>query len=245
MQQQFNSYTFDSQLSLLKKDGINVKGMRFKNNDKCLELIEKRRVGIVALIVDECQVPKGSDNGLISKIIKNYSKHPYFKKCKMKKNKNRSNNTEFIIKHFVEPVTYSFKGCLATNQDKTPLIYTDLIKTSKLPLISILYTNKNKKQKSTKTVSQQFKQQLISLMKTMNATHPHYIRCLKPNKNKKSGLFNSKKTLIQLRASGIFEVVRVRKESYSYYLNNKKFLEKYIIILGDERKRSSVKSLSH
>lgn len=247
LQQQFNEYTFNSQLKLLKYDGINIDRMKFKNNDKCIQLIENKHIGIISLIVDECKMPKGSDQGLIKKIEKKYKNHLYFKQIKRKNKKLKK--SMFIIKHFVDSVTYSFDGCLATNKDKTPLIYVDIIKKSKIKFIKNLYIdlNENKqtqKNNKSKTVAEQFKKQLSDLMKTMNATHPHYIRCLKPNIHKKPGLFDAKIILNQLKASGVFEIIRVRNQLYSYNLSQEKFLKKYKFILRKECQTQDFKNLT-
>ena len=85
LQNQFNNHSFNSQVTVLKNDGINVSGFTFENNDKCLNMIEHLKKGIVGLIADECQVPKGSDESLIQKIIKEFtgpSKTKYFEKVK-------------------------------------------------------------------------------------------------------------------------------------------------------------------
>ena len=41
-----------------------------------------------------------------------------------------------------------------------------------------------------KTVSTFYKNQLDALMTTLNATEPHFIRCIVPNGNKMPGTFN-------------------------------------------------------
>ncbi len=107
------------------------------------------------MIADECTVPKGSDDGLISKMKKQFlSSKP--NKFFLKGKKPRT----FVVRHFADGVDYDFRGCLATNQDKTPLIFTDVMKSSS----------------SGRSLSQ-----LLAPMKAMNATHPHYIRWLKPS----------------------------------------------------------------
>lgn len=64
------------------------------------------------------------------------------------------------------------------------------------------------------TVSFQFRHQLEELMSTLRATHPHYIKCIKPNGAKKPHHIVSPIVLEQLRYSGILEVVRIRREGY-------------------------------
>ena len=57
------------------------------------------------------------------------------------------------------------------------------------------------------TVGKKFTIQLENLMQTLNRTEPHYIRCIKPNPQKKPNIFDSKLTNEQLTYSGVFEAV--------------------------------------
>lgn len=50
-----------------------------------------------------------------------------------------------------------------------------------------------------RTLSSQFKQQLQSLMDTLNKTEPHFIRCIKPNSNKCADYFDAQMVVRQLR----------------------------------------------
>ena len=52
------------------------------------------------------------------------------------------------------------------------------------------------------TVGSQFRESLTLLMNTLNATTPHYIRCIKPNDSKESFVFEPRRAVQQLR--GIF-----------------------------------------
>lgn len=53
----------------------------------------------------------------------------------------------------------------------------------------------------------QFRTQLDALMKTLNATAPHYIRCVKPNSVKKARIFEAPICLQQLRYAGEWHFV--------------------------------------
>lgn len=64
------------------------------------------------------------------------------------------------------------------------------------------------------TVSFFFRNQLEELMKTLRATQPHYIKCVKPNSSKASGTFDSPLAMQQLLYSGVLDVVRIRRQGY-------------------------------
>lgn len=47
------------------------------------------------------------------------------------------------------------------------------------------------------------------LMSTLNATTPHYVRCIKPNDTKESFEYNPIRAVQQLRACGVLETIRI------------------------------------
>ena len=57
------------------------------------------------------------------------------------------------------------------------------------------------------TVGKKFTQQLEGLITTLNSTQPRYIRCIKPNQQKRPGLIASRLVEEQLTYSGVFEAV--------------------------------------
>ena len=59
------------------------------------------------------------------------------------------------------------------------------------------------------TLGSMFKNSLIELMKTINSTNVHYIRCIKPNEQKKAWEFDTLMVLSQLRACGVLETIRI------------------------------------
>ena len=56
-----------------------------------------------------------------------------------------------------------------------------------------------------KTVSTFYKAQLDALMTTLNATEPHFIRCIVPNGNKMPGQIDLGLVLHQLTCNGVLE----------------------------------------
>ncbi|CAL0309813.1 unnamed protein product [Lupinus luteus] len=57
-------------------------------------------------------------------------------------------------------------------------------------------------------------QQLQALIETLNATEPHYIRCVKPNNLLKPAIFENKNVLLQLRCGGVMEAIRISCAGY-------------------------------
>lgn len=76
-----------------------------------------------------------------------------------------------------------------------------------------LSSNTSKK-KVVPTVGSTFKTSLGSLMETLGATSPNYVRCVKPNTLKKPGFFDTDMVLAQLRYAGMMETIRIRRLGY-------------------------------
>jgi hypothetical protein len=76
----------------------------------------------------------------------------------------------------------------------------------------------------------QFRRQLDNLMTALNATEPHYIRCIKPNSEKAPDLFSGAMSLQQLRYAGVFEAVRIRQTGYPFRYTHENFLRRYAFL---------------
>lgn len=80
------------------------------------------------------------------------------------------------------------------------------------------------------TVGTNFKNSLVSLMATLNATHPHYIRCIKPNSLKIPSTFDADMVLAQLRYAGMLETIRIRRLGYPIRYPFNDFFRRYNVI---------------
>lgn len=55
---------------------------------------------------------------------------------------------------------------------------------------------------------------------------PHFIRCIKPNDNRRPGYVDRTKMAQQLRYTGVLETVRIRKQGFSHRLTFADFLRR-------------------
>eukprot|EP01033_Poteriospumella_lacustris_P012546 gene12547-8968_t len=83
------------------------------------------------------------------------------------------------------------------------------------------------------TVGKKFSLQLESLMKNLNATKPRYIRCVKPNQQKKPNIFVNHLTNEQLTYSGVFEAVIIMQNGYPFRLDHAEFRDTYHVLVQD------------
>jgi myosin-5 len=78
-----------------------------------------------------------------------------------------------------------------------------------------------------KSLGSQFKDNLNALIRVVNKTHPHYVRCIKPNDELKANIFNYERIAEQLRNAGVLEVVRVARAGFPVRLGIQDFVERY------------------
>ena len=83
-----------------------------------------------------------------------------------------------------------------------------------------------------KSVGAKFAEQLVDLRTRIDATAPHYIRCLKPNDELLADDFDPKQIVEQLRYSGVLEAVRVSRAGYPTRYPHGQFMSRYYM-LGD------------
>ncbi|CCM06099.1 uncharacterized protein FIBRA_08346 [Fibroporia radiculosa] len=76
-----------------------------------------------------------------------------------------------------------------------------------------------------------FKASLVNLMDTLNVTNVHYIRCIKPNEQKKAWEFTPQQVLGQLRACGVLETIRISCAGYPSRWIYEEFAERYYMLV--------------
>ncbi|XP_026210327.1 unconventional myosin-Vb isoform X3 [Anabas testudineus] len=256
LQQQFNSHVFKLEQEEYMKEQIPWTLIDFYDNQPCIDLIEAR-LGILDLLDEECKVPKGTDQNWAQKLYKQHSSSAHFQKPRM-------SNTSFIVIHFADKVQYQCEGFLEKNRDTVYEEQINILKASQFQLVADLFTDKddaptskvsrvnvrpakavpktpNKEHR--KTVGHQFRSSLQLLMETLNATTPHYVRCIKPNDFKEPFSFDSKRAVQQLRACGVLETIRISAAGYPSRWTYPDFFSRYRVLMKKSDMTSADKKL--
>ena len=87
------------------------------------------------------------------------------------------------------------------------------------------------------SVASQFSSQLSSLRSRIDATVPHYIRCLKPNDDMVPDTFDQTMIVDQLRCGGVLEAVRVSRAGYPTRYPHDVFVARYYVLGYGEQKQ--------
>ena len=82
-----------------------------------------------------------------------------------------------------------------------------------------------------------FRNQLDSLMKTLGGAEPHFIRCIKPNLEKKPDLLDRRFVCEQLRYQGVLAVVEAQRAGYPVRLTHEDFWAQVRCLMSVELKR--------
>ncbi|XP_017174531.1 myosin-IIIb isoform X7 [Mus musculus] len=77
------------------------------------------------------------------------------------------------------------------------------------------------------TMASYFRYSLMDLLSKMVVGQPHFIRCIKPNDDRKALQFSQDRVLAQLRSTGILETVSIRRQGYSHRIFFEEFVKRY------------------
>ena len=130
LQYYFNRHIFKLEQEEYEKEGINWRRIDFSDNQPCLDLITKRPVGILHLLDDETNFPRGSDKGFLQKVVGEHKKNAHFDMPRIQR------VPQFGIKHYAGVVTYDVDAFLEKNRDTLRDEMVLLVKKSKAPWIS-------------------------------------------------------------------------------------------------------------
>ncbi|KAL1807997.1 hypothetical protein ACET3Z_024987 [Daucus carota] len=214
LQQHFNQHVFKMEQEEYTKEAIDWSYIEFVDNQDVLDLIEKKPGGIIALLDEACMFPKSTHETFSNKLYTTFKNNKRFVKPKLSR-------TDFSIAHYAGEVQYQSEQFLDKNKDYVVPEHQDLLSASKCYFVQGLFppvpeenTKSSNKSAKFSSIGSRFKLQLHQLMETLNATEPHYIRCVKPNNLLKPGAFENANIMQQLRCGGVLEAIRISCAGY-------------------------------
>lgn len=230
LQQHFNEHVFKMEQEEYSKEEINWSYIEFIDNQDVLDLIEKKPIGIIALLDEACMFPKSTHETLSTKLFQNFRSHPRLEKAKF-------SETDFRIAHYAGKVTYQTETFIDKNRDYVVVEHCNLLSSSKCPFVAGLFPalpeESSRSSYKFSSVSSRFKQQLQALMETLNSTEPHYVRCVKPNSLNQPQKFEKLSVLHQLRCGGVLEAVRISLAGYPTRRSYSEFVDRFGLLAPD------------
>jgi len=242
LQQKFTRDIFRTVQEEYKAEGLNLDDIKYDDNSDVLELIEGK-LGIIKQLNEECVRPKGNDQAFVSKALQSNKAVP----CLIQKN--TFDKLEFGIHHYAGAVIYKAQDFVVRNTDTLPSDMSEAARLCKNEIISKHLDNNRctntgakeeessgggrgppKRAKSNltaDTVMTQFKTQLTNLMKGLNETQSRYVRCVKPNTQKRKLVMEHITTMEQLRCAGVVAAVLISRSAYPSKLFHSEVVERY------------------
>ncbi len=259
LQQHFNQFVFKLEQAEYEKECISWNFISFPDNQNVLDLIDKRKSGILSILDEQCMLSQYTDQSFISCVYDNCmidaDDNPFHADSR------QVANGLFSIQHYAGHVEYDSCGFLEKNKDELPKETIDFLLSSTnyflLKLAKImdsdsgkLKTNgndRNYRQSSLRriSVSSQFSTQLKQLRGRIELTTPHYIRCLKPNDQLTADNFDCAIIADQLKYAGILEAIRVSRVGFPQRYSHAHFVHRYkILAIRKPQRLSNTSSLS-
>ncbi|KAL9252357.1 Myosin-1-like protein [Drosera capensis] len=213
LQQHFNRHLLNLSRRYVSQDyaadGIDWTKVNFEDNQECLDLIEKKPLGLLSLLDEESNFPNGTDSTFANKLTQHLEHNSCLK---------GGRDGTFSVRHFAGEVVYDTEGFLEKNRDLLPSESVHLLSSCSSPLLKLFASNG----------------QLYKLMQRLESTSPHLIRCIKPNSIQLPGKFEKDLVLQQLRCCGVLEVVRIARSSYPTRITHQDFSQRYGFLLSDK-----------
>ncbi|VAH04583.1 myosin-1-like [Triticum urartu] len=239
LQQHFNRHLFKLEQEEYVEDGIDWAKVEFEDNQDCLNLFEKKPLGLLSLLDEESTFPNATDLTFANKLKQHLDTNSCFRGERGK---------AFTVRHYAGEVAYDTSGFLEKNRD---LLHMDSIQFLAKCKLSIPQTFASKMLAQSDnlesvpyrpsvadsqklSVAMKFKGQLFQLMQRLESTTPHFIRCIKPNNLQLPAIYGQELVLQQLKCCGVLEVVRISRSGYPTRMTHQKFARRYGFLLLED-----------
>lgn len=257
LQQKFTQDIFRSVQAEYEFEGIPLGQISYEDNADVLKLVEGR-MGLIAILNEECVRPKGADSSFVRKVISmcNGNKSGGGSALWMER---KFRECQFGIKHYAANVLYDADGFVQKNMDTLPPDLLECAKQSSNFIVSKELENESmtntkgsssspsvrkppllSRKSSTRLIQSsvwsKFRSQLNSLMALLSETRTRYIRCIKPNTEKKPNSMMHSSTMEQLRCAGVVAAVTISRSAFPNRLEHSAVLERFILLKKTRKK---------
>ena len=222
LQQHFNKSTFKEEESVYVSEGIAFDQVPFIDNQPILDMIEKKPFGVLVLLDEEVRLPQGADDKWLHKCTQRHGATEHWTSATL-----QQNTDLFSIEHYAGTVVYGSGGFLEKNKDSLYRNMYDMMAESPSAFARAVFPPKDANNRRVQTLGEKFRTQLRDLMAVVDACEPHYIRCIKPNHEKRANRFEISMCIEQLTYAGVFEAVKIRKSGFPFRLEHAHFFARY------------------
>lgn len=248
LQQFFNHHMFVLEQDLYEREGIDWSHVDFALNSKpTIDLIESAQpIGILAALDDACVMPNASDASFTTSLHERFARGASEGAHTASYAPAKYGAMGFVVAHYAGRVAYDTKDWLAKNKDPLNSDLTAVLARSSNRQIATFFAEVvpapggrtgggggaggRVKKGVFRTVGQRHREQLASLMAQLQATQPHFVRCIVPNLRKRPGAIDVPLVLDQLRCNGVVEGIRIARLGYPNRLAFQEFRNRYEVL---------------
>jgi len=247
LQQYFNEHVLKAEQDLYKREALLWDPIDLPDNQDCIDLVMGKPYGIMPILDSTCVQPKGTDQVFTANLFKAHKYHPRLRQItqhkKSESDKQFTQLNGFVVRHYAGAVLYDCAEFLIKNADASEFDSIEVFMESKSQMTQeILRVNANGTLADSKRSSKRaflstgtvFIEQLNSLMATLKATAPYFVRCIKPNSNKAPKDFQGEYVRPQLRCGGLIEALRIIKLGFPTRCAYRRVVELFGVILKDK-----------
>ncbi|KAE9414443.1 hypothetical protein Angca_004434, partial [Angiostrongylus cantonensis] len=235
LQQLFIELVLKQEQEEYEREGIKWSKIDYFNNKIICDLVEMPRAGILSVLDDACaSVGNVTDQVFLSELDKNLQSHKHYSSRGLKRSDKTVKHDEFKITHYAGDVAYSVNGFMDKNRDTLFQDLKRLLYNSKSRLLQLLFPDGSKSvtqvNRRPPTAGYLFKNSMSTLVAQLASKEPHYIRCIKPNEEKSSTIFDMERVEHQIRYLGLLENIRVRRAGFAYRCSYERFINRYKLL---------------
>ena len=256
LQQLYIKDIFESDKAEFRREGLEDKlyllDATYKDNKDVIKLIK-----IFFLKISDVTMEDKKIYGLVKDFDKFIKTDKLFKKVKENKfGVDKFVSPFFSVEHSAKAVEYSCTNMIEKNKDEMKVRVSECILNSTNDIFKLIFTmtltqdefevEKNKILDESRVVSKnekflglKFCKEMKQLKKELKLCDHHYVRCLKPNEEKKAQLFYSNFVFNQIQYLGILATVQVRKNGFPMRRTYEDFYENYKIVLSKSIDKSN------
>jgi len=281
LQNHFNEHIFKLEQQEYAAEGVEVPDTAFVDNAPCLALLDQPQKGAFAMIDEEMLVPRGSDAGFVSKLLRDHAQHPNLERPRRASVSTQrkpvfgrggsggsgsgggggagaggmaDGDSTFVVAHFAGKVSYTVEGFLEKNKDALHDDIAACTRRASVALVAGLAEDaqdaaaargRGERRSSAlrkASLGKQFIEQLGALMLQLQASDPHFIRCVKSNTRAASDTFEAPCVLRQLRYAGLLAVVTIRKLGFGYRWTFGAYLQRFGVLMPGNAGRAAADS---
>ena len=253
----FMDQVFTDEIALYQREGLPVPdNVNPPSNAEVCAIFDstsKTHVGAFQLLDSQSKQAKASDAAFCRELYANHEGNAYFGKADSTLLASLKLTTEeaFVVHHFAADVVYSAGGFLDKNDSKLSDSFESKLRKSTSPFIAAVIQSESGgggngsfhggsssgsgAGSGFSSVGKTFLNDLRKLMRELQATQPHFVRCLKPNPTLKPRVLDGQMTMVQMGSSGLIEAVKLMQASYP----SRSTYEELLRVFGNQLPKST------